>query len=37
MKKYFDLVLDLLELEEKTELTELATALSEAHQAGKRF
>ena len=35
MKKYFDLVLDLLELEEKTELTELATALSEAHQAGK--
>jgi hypothetical protein len=35
MKKYFDLVLDLLELEEKAELTELATALSEAHQAGK--
>lgn len=35
MIKYFELVLDLLELEEKTELTELATSLSEAHQAGK--
>ncbi len=35
MIKYFELVLDLLELEEKTELTELATALSEANQAGK--
>lgn len=35
MKKYFDLVLDLLELEEKTELTELATILSEENQAGK--
>lgn len=35
MIKYFELVLDLLELEEKAELTELATALSEANQAGK--
>lgn len=35
MKKYFDLVLELLELEEKTELSELAEALSEAQEQGK--
>lgn len=35
MKKYFDLVLELLELEEKKELSELAEALSEAQEQGK--
>lgn len=35
MIKYFELVLDLLELEEKSELTEIATALSEANQERK--
>mgnify|MGYP000848604623 FL=1 len=36
MKKYFDLVLDLLELEEKAELLELAERLSEASERGEK-
>lgn len=36
MKKYFDLVLDLLELEEKAELSELAERLSEASERGEK-
>lgn len=36
MKKYFDLVLDLLELEEKAELLELAERLSEVSKRGEK-
>lgn len=36
MKKYFDLVLDLLELEEKAELLELAERLSEVSERGEK-
>lgn len=36
MKKYFDLVLDLLELEEKAELSGLAERLSEASKRGEK-
>lgn len=37
MKAYFDLVLDLLEIEEKESLSALAEELALAHQQGKRI
>lgn len=37
MKAYFDLVLDLLEIEEKEPLSALAEELALAHQQGKRI
>ena len=37
MKAYFDLVLDLLEIEEKASLSALAEELALAHQQGKRI
>lgn len=37
MKAYFDLVLDLLEIEEKKPLSALAEELALAHQQGKRI